>query len=391
MGGEGFLEGGELARGILAAVEQVGAVEVDAGAEHDGHHGGDVVGRDDGAAMVGDLHAAAHFGGHEGRVEGEVGGVAGGRAADGSHGWRLRGADGAHIAGDAAAEAEGVDLRGRELLDGGVPGCVGIAAVDGQDIAMGDGGAVPAGDGVEGHAQAGRAGEFLELEDVRGAAVGAAAAVFVLDLDGDDRAALAPHKAFELGGDLLVVEIDVMEVGGVVGAGLAGLGEQPVGETAVADFGVRPRADAGDDVHAVPGTKLDEVAEIFLAGPVPLAFDFLVEDPDDVSGDDLDAGRLHLENFGLPLGLGDAGVMHLAHDGEPGLAVEGEVLRVEREHVAVRGAGVGGIVGIVCGTGSGSGGRSVDDEGLWGRGLRGEYGGGPQDGEPCGDDRQHGL
>ena len=78
VGGEGFLQGGEFAVGILAAVEHVTAVEVDAGTEHDGHHGGDVVGGDDGAAVIGDLHAATHFGGHEGGVGGEVGGVAGG-------------------------------------------------------------------------------------------------------------------------------------------------------------------------------------------------------------------------------------------------------------------------------------------------------------------------
>src|ERR1019366_2692485 len=256
-------------------------------------------------------------------------------------------------------------------VDGGVPGCVGIAAVDGQHVAMGNGGAVPAGDGVEGHAQAGRAGEFFELEDVSVAASGAAAAVFVLELDGDDRAALVPHEAFELRGDLLVVEIDVVEVGGVVGAGLAGLAKQPVGKAAVADLSVRPGADAGDDVDAVPGTEPDEGAEIFLAGPVPLAFDFLVVDSYDVGGDDLDAGRLHLENLGLPLGFGDAGVMHLAHDGEPGLAVEGEVLRVEREDLARGGARVGGIVGIVCGAGSGSGGPRGGGKGRGGAGLCG--------------------
>ena len=58
-----------------------------------------------------------------------------------------------------------------------------------------------------------------------GAAAGTSAVVLVFELDGDDGAAFGPHEAFELGGDLLVVEVDVVEVGGVVGALLRGLGE----------------------------------------------------------------------------------------------------------------------------------------------------------------------
>ena len=170
------------------------------------------------------------------------------------------------------------------------------------------------------------------------AASGAAAAIFVLELDCDDRASLAPHEAFQLRGDLFVVEVHVAEVLGVVGALLRGFCEEPVGKAAVADFGVRPWADAGDGVEAVFGAEFDEVAEIFLSGPVPLAFDFFVVDPDEVGGDDLDAGGFHLEDLGFPLGFGDAGVVHLAHDGQPGLAVEGEVLGVEAEDVAAGGS-----------------------------------------------------
>ena len=118
---------------------------------------------------------------------------------------------------------------------------------------------------------------------------------------------------------------------------------------------MRPGADAGDDVHAVFGAELDEAAEIFVAGPVPLAFDFFVMDPDDVGGDDLDAGGFHLEDFGFPLGFGNAGVVDFAHDGEPGFAVEGEVLGVEAEGVAGGGSGVGGVVGVVRGAGRGGG------------------------------------
>jgi hypothetical protein len=63
-----LLEGGQLAFGILSSLEHVGAVKIDTGTEFDGTEGGDVVGKDDRAAMIGVLHAASNFGGEIGIV-----------------------------------------------------------------------------------------------------------------------------------------------------------------------------------------------------------------------------------------------------------------------------------------------------------------------------------
>jgi hypothetical protein len=161
-----------------------------------------------------------------------------------------------------------------------------------------------------------------------------------------------------------------VKVVGVVGADLWCFREQPVGEAAVADLSVGPGADARDDVHAVLCAELHEPPQVLLAGPVPLVFDLFVVDPDDVGRDDLHACRLHLEDLGLPLAFGDAGVVHLAHHREPGLAIEREVLRIEAEGVAGRGAGLLGDIGVIGGAGRRSRCRSVDGDGCGTLGTR---------------------
>ena len=288
--------------------------------------------------MIRHLHSAAHLRCDEGRVEREIRGVAGGALA----------ADSSHISGDAAAEAEGVDLGGRELFDRGVPRRVGIASVDGKYRAFGNRCAVPASGGVEGNAQTSVARHLLEGEDVLRTAESAAFVVLILQLHGDDWAALAPHQSLELLADLLVVGIDVAEIGWVVGALLRGLGEEPVGEASVANLRVRPVTDAGYDIHSMLGAELDEAAQVLLSRPIPLAFDLFVVDPDDVSGDDLNAGGLHLEDLVLPLGFGHARVVNLAHDRQPGLSVQCEILRVQAEEMAVGRARVRCIECVVC-------------------------------------------
>jgi len=77
--------------------------------------------------------------------------------------------------------------------------------------------------------------------------------------------------------------------------------------------------------------ELNKVPQVALTAPVEDTFGLLVMDPDDVAGDDLNSGGLHFEDLLLPLRLWIAGVVELAHDGEPGLAVEGEVLGVDAD------------------------------------------------------------
>src|ERR1700761_9457941 len=97
-----------------------------------------------------------------------------------------------------------------------------------------------------------------------------ATAILVFELDCYHRATVAPHQPFKLRGDLLEVCVYIADVDGVVRTSLRGFFQQPVGKATVADLGVRPRSDAGDDVHAVLRAELDELAQILIAGPVPL-------------------------------------------------------------------------------------------------------------------------
>ena len=169
-------------------------------------------------------------------------------------------------------------------------GAVGIAAVDGNDGARRHYGVVPAGDEIERHVEAAGEGELFEFEDVRFAGTRAALRVLVLKLDGDDGTAVFPEQAFELIADLAVPGADRGEIHGIVLAGRALL-EHPIGQAAVAHFGVVPGADARDQIHAVFGAKLGKGAQVALARPVELALDLFVMDPDHVGGDDIDARR----------------------------------------------------------------------------------------------------
>ena len=54
---------------------------------------------------------------------------------------------------------------------------------------------------------------------------------------------------------------------------------------------------AHDDRDAAPWTEADELAQIALSAPVPLALDLLVVDPENVRGHDVDTARLHLEQL----------------------------------------------------------------------------------------------
>ena len=84
---------------------------------------------------------------------------------------------------------------------------------------------------------------------------------------------------------------------------------------------------ARQQIRSVTGTELGEGAQVALSAPIELAFDLLVMDPDD-------AGSLHLEDFVLPLRPWIARKVKLSHDGQPGLAVAGEVAAVDADRAS---------------------------------------------------------
>jgi hypothetical protein len=108
-----------------------------------------------------------------------------------------------------------------------------------------------------------------------------------------------------------------------------------------ADFG-SARSQAGrpprshsaqDDVEAFFLGGFDEGGEIVLAGEVVVAGSGLVDVPEDVGRDGVEAHRLgHLE-AGVPVLAGDAGVVEFTGEDLEGFAVEGEVVALGGEGV----------------------------------------------------------
>ena len=99
-----------------------------------------------------------------------------------------------------------------------------------------------------------------------------------------------------------------------------GFFREPIGKTAVADFAVTPGTDAGVDIEAVLGAKLNKFADVAIARPIELPLGFLVVNPDAIHRDDGDAAGFHFDDFIFPFAGRAADVMEFAHDGHPGLA-----------------------------------------------------------------------
>src|SRR5258708_11771052 len=100
-----------------------------------------------------------------------------------------------------------------------------------------------------------------------------------------------------------------------------------------------PRADAHDNLQSDLMGQLDKATQIARPGPVPLAFDFLMVNPKDIAGDDIDAARLHFEQFVSPFALRVARIMKLAHYRCPQPAIKPETLAIGGDRRAVRPSG----------------------------------------------------
>ena len=256
-----------------------------------------------------------------------------------------------------------VDFMRGQLGGRASPGCGGVTAEDREHGARGDGGVVPCGFNIERNIHSALQGELFQLEDVGIARAGTSHGILIRQLDADDGAAVLPVEPVELLANLREVFLDVGEEDGIVAPG-GSFGQEPVGETAIAQFSVTPGADADDEIHAVFGAELDKGAEVAAAGPIELAFDLLLMNPDDVGGDDLNAGGLHLEDFFFPLGLGIARVVKLSHDGQPGSSIEGEEAAVERDGATVGRGGGASVIHHGGGGGVRLAGIDVDQRGL---------------------------
>src|SRR5271155_29780 len=74
--------------------------------------------------------------------------------------------------------------------------------------------------------------------------------------------------------------------------------------------------------------------EISLAGPTELAFDLLMMNPEDVSGNDLHSASFHFQDFFFPVRFGVAGKVELAHHRQPGLGIFNDVAAVDGKGVS---------------------------------------------------------
>jgi hypothetical protein len=114
-----------------------------------------------------------------------------------------------------------------------------------------------------------------------------------------------------------------------------GVGEEPGGEAAELPFGAGVGAGAEDDVETFFLRGLDEGGEVVVAGEVVVTGCGLVDVPEDVGGDGVEAhGAGHFEAR-VPVLAGDAGVVKFAGEDFEGFAVEGEVIALRGEDVAL--------------------------------------------------------
>jgi hypothetical protein len=309
---------------VAAAVEHVVAQQVDARAELHRQHGRDVVRRHQRATAVHGRQAGAVLRAEERHlVHVGLGGTAAVRLG-------LR----TEVAADAAAEAEGIGLLGRQLGRALGPGLVRVAAEHRRDLAGRIDGAVPAGHGVQRHVHAGLDGQGLQRADVGLALAGAAQVVFVLQLHTDDGAAVLPQQALDLRADLGVEALDMPQILGVIAARGHRV-DDPVRDAAVASLAMRPGAQAHHHFQAGSLGQLHEAAQVPIALPVEAARLLLVVVPEHVAGDDVDAGGLRQAQLGVPLRGRRAAVVVLAHDRQPRLAVAQQVLVVGGQRLAL--------------------------------------------------------
>ncbi len=198
-----------------------------------------------------------------------------------------------------------------------------VAAVDGVEEGVGEAGA------DEDVAHVGHVG-------VGGVGWGVKAAVLVFNLRDDDGAAATDLEWGGLLGEAVDPALGGDHEGGVVGAeggGHAGVFEEPGGEAAELPLGAGVGAGAEDDVEAFFLRGFDEGGDVVVAGEVEVAGCGLVDVPEDVGGDGVEAhGAGHLE-AGVPVLAGDAGVVEFAGEDFEGLAVEGEVVALDGEGV----------------------------------------------------------
>ncbi len=168
-------------------------------------------------------------------------------------------------------------------------------------------------------------------------------AVLVFDLGHEDGTAVAELEWGDFLGEAVDPALGGDHEGGVVGAEDAadfGSARSQAGKPPNSHSAQDVGAGAEDDVEAFLLSFADELGEVVVAGEVEVAGRGLVDVPEDVGGDGVEAhGAGHLETC-VPVLAGDAGVVEFAGEDFEGLAVEDEVIAFGCEGVITGGCGL---------------------------------------------------
>ena len=304
------------ALGIGASVVHVIAKEIAAAAELDHGERIGIFGVYVGAAVIGGHHATTQLASEVGILF-----VACGESlallAQLLGGYGGRGAEGLEV-------ERFVVVAGR-LGERALPEAVGIVAIEGYHLAEGHGRGQlgPASTGIEGKVEAYLIGDALEAHEV-----GAVAAVLIVKLHGDDGASIFPLQALCLGKDLTVEDGGIVEEEGVFAAGLAALGEDPVGDAAIAHLAVAEGPYTQYHGHMGIAAHLKEATQVALSVPTEHALGLFDMIPEDVAGKERHPTLAHLLHLALPLLGRDTRIVHLAHHGYHAAAIDDETVTV---------------------------------------------------------------
>ena len=156
-------------------------------------------------------------------------------------------------------------------------------------------------------------------------------AVFVLQLNTDDGAAVFAIESFELLCDFAIELSRVFEIERVIAADLQGLCEKPIRKSSVAYFAMAERPESHDCIKTFFLAQLDEFSQVAPAVPSKLAFFFFVNIPEYIRRNNIESSCLALLQFVSPVFLRNAAVVDFAHYGNPRLAVAKEIVFVPRD------------------------------------------------------------
>src|SRR5580704_5760081 len=188
--------------------------------------------------MIGKFHASAQLGGEKGI-----------RQIDRIDVWARR----AQIIANVLLAADGREEKvwiGRQFLQTAPPESVGVSAEHREDVARRNDRIVPSGDRVERSVQAGFAGQFAQFENVVRTFSRTARAVFIFDLNADDRPAILPKKPLYLLADFAIEATYGLKVNRIVFP-CGRLLNHPIRNPPVPHLAVIPRSYPNPDVEVI--------------------------------------------------------------------------------------------------------------------------------------------